>query len=298
MPEPSPLSWHLVPTFLAVLDCGSLTAAARQLGANQPTVSRHLAELEAQLGRPLFERTGRGSTPTAAALALVEGARQMAAGAEAMRQNNLRTAQARTGTVRISASTVAASWLLPPVMAALQAEEPGLSLELVASNQLSNLLRREADIAVRMLRPQQATVVARKLGEVPIVAAAHPAYLQRAGLPRRPEDLLQHRLVGYDRDDAILRGFAQMGMPMRREHFVVRTDDQVAYARLVASGAGIGFLARYTLAPLGGLVPVLPQLKVPVLPCWLVVHREIKSNPLVRRVFDALAAALPAAISA
>jgi DNA-binding transcriptional LysR family regulator len=290
--------WALVKSFLAVLDAGSLMGAARRLNAQQPTLSRHVAELEAQLGAPLFERTGRGVTPTSAALAIADAARQMEAGALALSQGLARASSAETGTVRITTSEVAAVWLLPPLLAALQAAEPGIAIELVASNQLSNLLRREADIAVRMVRPVQATLIAKKLGEIPIVAAAHRDYLARAGTPRRPEELAGHRLIGFDRDESILRGFAQLGLPLRREHFALRCDDQVAYGRLVASGAGIGFVARYNIAHWPGVVTLLPQLTIPPLPCWLAVHREIRSNRIVRRVYDFLAEAIPAALDA
>jgi DNA-binding transcriptional LysR family regulator len=290
--------WALVKSFLAVLDAGSLMGAARQLKAQQPTLSRHIAELEAQLGTPLFERTGRGVQPTAAALAIADAARQMQQGADTLSRTLLRRQQATTGTVRISTSEVAAVWLLPPLLATLQAAEPGIQIELVASNALSNLLRREADIAVRMVRPAQASLVARKLGEIPIVAAAHESYLARAGTPRQPADLLQHTLIGYDRDDFVLRGFAAMGFPVAREQFALRTDDQVAYGRLVATGAGIGFVAAYNLACWPGTRSLLPMLKIPPLPCWLAVHREIRGNCVVRRVYDFLAQALPPALQA
>jgi DNA-binding transcriptional LysR family regulator len=153
--------WALVRSFIAVLDAGSLTGAARTLGAQQPTLSRHLTELEAQLGAPLFERTGRGVTPTATALAIADAARQMESGADALAQSLASRRAATSGSVRITTSQVAATWLLPPVLAALQVAEPGIQIELVASNQLSNLLRREADIAVRMVRPQQSSLIAR-----------------------------------------------------------------------------------------------------------------------------------------
>ena len=292
MAQPS-FDWALVKSFLAVLDAGSLMGAARTLQAQQPTLSRHIAELESQLGLPLFERTGRGVLPTAAALALADAARQMQQGAEQLGRALVKTRDATTGSVRISTSQVAAVWLLPPLLAALHAAEPGIQIELVASNALSNLLRREADIAVRMVRPVQGSLVARKMGEITIVAAAHESYLARAGTPRRPADLLRHTLIGYDRDDALRRGFAALGVTVAREQFALRTDDQVAYGRLVAAGAGIGFVAAYTLAHWPGVKPVLPMLKIPPLPCWLAVHREIRGNRVVRRVYDFLAEALP-----
>ena len=303
-PRPRPLSrtdrfdWSLVRSFLAVLDAGSLLGAARALGAQQPTLSRQVAQLEAQVGAPLFERTGRGVVPTALALAIAGAARQMAAGADALGQSLAGRRAVVGGTVRITTSEVAALWLLPPVLVALQAAEPDIQVELVASNALSNLLRREADIAVRMVRPVQQSLVARKLGDIPIVAAAHRDYLARAGSPREPGDLLQHRLIGFDRDDSMQRGFAALGLAVTREHFALRTDSQVAYGQLLASGAGIGFVAKYNLAHWPGVLPLLPMLKIPPLPCWLAVHREIRGNPLVRRVYDFLADALPPALQA
>jgi DNA-binding transcriptional LysR family regulator len=285
--------WTLIRSFLAVLEAGSLTGAARATGARQPTLSRHVAELEAQLGTALFERTGRGVVPTAAALAIADAARQMEEGALGLERALARRRDTATGVVRVTASQVAAVWLLPPLLAEFQAAEPGIQAELVASNALSNLLRREADIAVRMVRPDQGSLVARKLAEVGVGAYAHRRYLARAGEPRRPEDLMAHRLVGYDRDETILRGFAALGLPIGREAFALRTDDHVAYGRLVAEGAGIGFLAHYTAAGEPELKRVLPQLKIPPMPCWLAVHREIRGNRVVRRVYDFLAARIP-----
>ncbi len=285
--------WSLVPSFLAVLDAGSLMGAARALNAQQPTLSRHIAALEAQLGVALFERTGRGVQPTAAARALADAARHMAEGADRMNQQLLRRASSMQGTVRVSASQVPAVTLLPPLLAELHRQEPGLQVELVATNAVSNLLRREADIALRMLRPVQSGLVARKLGEVAVVACAHESYLARRGTPRAVADLAGHTLVGMDRDPGILQGFAAAGMPLTREHFALRTDDQTAYAALVMAGAGIGFMARYLVDSTPGLVALLPELPTPRLPAWLVVHREIRGSPAVRRVFDFLAEALP-----
>jgi DNA-binding transcriptional LysR family regulator len=294
--EANRFDWTLVRSFLAVLDAGSLMGAARQTGAQQPTLSRHIAELEAQLGAPLFERTGRGVTPTAVALAIVEAARQMQGGAEALSRTLAGQREQTTGTVRISASMVAATYLLPPLLTKLHEEEPGIQLELVASNQLSNLLRRDADIALRMVRPEQSSLVARKLGSVGIGAYAHERYLRRAGIPKQPQELLQHALIGYVDDETIERGFADLGLPLKRSDFALRTDDQVAYGRLLAEGAGIGFVAHYNVRHWPGVVRVLPQLAVPALPCWLAVHREIKSSQVVRRVYDFLAEAVPLAL--
>jgi DNA-binding transcriptional LysR family regulator len=289
MGERGGFDWALVRSFLAVLDAGSLMGAARQLHLHQPTLSRHVAELERQLGVPLFERTGRGVTPTRTALAIAEAARQMASGADTLARTVTGRRSEPGGSVRVTTSMVAACWLLPPVLAALQREHPDIQVDLVASNQLTNLLRREADIAVRMVRPAQASLVARKLGDIGIGAYAHQSYLARAGTPREKQDLAAHTLIGFDADDSILRASARLRMPLVREHFALRTDDQVACVQLVAAGAGIGFVAHYTARSCHGLQRVLPALEIPSLPCWLAVHREIRGSHVVRRVYDFLA---------
>ena len=292
-PDLHAFNWTLVRSFLAVLDAGSLMGAARRTGTQQPTLSRHVAELEAQLGAPLFERTGRGVTPTAAALAIADAARQMQQGAETLSRALAGQRAQTAGTVRITASMVAATYLLPPLLADLHAQEPGIQLELAGSNELANLLRRDADIAVRMVRPAQGSLVARKLGMVGVGAYAHERYLKRAGTPRQPTDLASHTLIGFATDDTIERGFAALGMPLARQAFALRTDDQVAYGRLIAEGAGIGFVAHYNARHWPGVRRVLPMLAIPPLPCWLAVHREIKSSKVVRRVYDFLAEELP-----
>ncbi len=286
-------NWSLIRSFLAALDHGSLMAAARALGIHQPTVGRHIAELEEQLGVTLFERTGRGLLPTAEASRLSEPARAMAADADRLARQARGVQQVVRGTVRLTTSQPVACVLLPPILTRLRLALPDIQIELVVSNAVTNLLQREADIAVRMVRPDQSSLVGKRIGQVSIGAYAHRDYLQRRGNPRQPEDLLQHELIGNDRQTDIVRGFAAVGYPIASEHFGLRTDDLMAYEALVRAGAGIGFLARYLARRSPELVPVLPSLSIPPLPMWLVVHREIRSNPRIRTVWDHLAQALP-----
>lgn len=290
-------NWALIPSFLAALDCGSLMAAARALSTSQPTVGRHIGELETQLGVVLFERTGRGLVSTAHAHRLAEAARTMSGAADQLaRQASGAQADTR-GTVRISASQPVTCVLLPPVLVQMRQAFPDIQVELVSSNAVSNLLQREADIALRMVRPDQSSLVAKRVGQVGIGTYAHRDYLRRRGTPRVPEDLLNHDLVGNDRSTDILRGFAAMGQTLRREDFAIRTDDLNAYQAAVGAGLGVGFLARYVARQNPDLVPLLPMLAIPPLPVWLVVHREIRSNPRIRQVWDFLAGALPQALA-
>ena len=285
--------WGLIRSFLAALDRGSLLGASRQLGISQPTVGRHIAELEAQLGTVLFERTGRGLKPTVMALQLTEAARAMENCATAL-SHNVSGAQAElAGTVRLTASQPVACHLLPPVLAQLRQALPAIQIELVVSNTVSNLLQREADIALRMVQPDQSSLVARRIGEVSLSACASAKYLARRGTPETPVDLLRHDLVGFDRADDILRGFAAMGFPVTREHFALRTDDMVAYWEAIRAGLGVGFVANYVLATDPDVRGVLPMLSIPALPIWLTVHREVRTSGRIRAVFDFLAHAIP-----
>lgn len=296
-PKLQNFDWSLIRSFLAALDQGSLLGAARALHMSQPTAGRHVAELESQLGVVLFERTGRGLVPTAMALQLAVAARGMEAGALQL-SRTLSGAQTQTsGTVRITASVPVAVYLMPPVLAQLRLALPEIQVELVSSNGVSNLLRREADIAVRMVRPEQATLVARKLGDVSLGAYAHRSYLARRGTPNTPTDLFKHDLIGCDADSAILQGFQARGFPVTRDAFVLRSDDFIVQWQAVRAGLGVGFCADYMARTDPDVLRVLPEvLRIPPLPMWLAVHREIRTSQRIRAVFDYLAEALPRAL--
>ncbi len=289
--------WSLVRSFLAALDQGSLLGAARQLHMSQPTLGRHIAELESQLGVVLFERTGRGLVPTATTLQLAPSARSMEAGAMQLSRTLSGTQSQSAGTVRITASVPVAVQVMPPVLTAMRRALPDIQIELVSSNQVSNLLRREADIAVRMVRPEQGSLIARKIGDVRLGAYASRGYLESHGPLRKAADLLQHELIGSDTDPAILQGFAAMGYPVTRSTFALRSDDLIVQWQAVRAGLGVGFCAEYMARGDANLVEVLPgQLKIPSLPMWLAVHREIRTSTRIRCVFDFLAETLPGAI--
>ena len=288
--------WSLVRSFLAALDAGSLLGASRRLSTSQPTAGRHIAELESQLGLLLFERTGRGLIPTATALKLADSARAMEAGALALARS-VSGAQVRvSGTVRITASQPVACYLMPPVLAEMRRALPDVQVELEASNLVSNLLRREADIALRMVRPNQATLVARKIGLVPVGAYASHDYIARRGAPLKPTDLLSHELIGYDKGEDILRGFKRFGESATREAFALRSDDLIVQWTAVQAGLGIGFVANYLARNDPSVVRILHALPLPELPMWLTVHREIRTNSRIRAVFDFLAKALPGVV--
>ena len=289
--------WRLVRSFLAALDRGSLLGAARTLRSTQPTVGRHVAELEAQLGVVLFERTGRGLLPTPMALRLAEAARSMETAADQLARSVSGAEASVSGTVRITASQPVACILLPPVLAQLRQALPEIQVELIASNEVSNLVRREADIALRMVRPVQSSLVAKRIGKVTLGAYAHRDYLRRRGTPRQLTDLLRHDLIGGDRDQAVLKGFAAFGHPVTPQAFAFRTDDLIAYWEAVRAGLGVGFVADFMARNDPGVMALaMPALKIPPMPIWLTVHREIRTSRRIRAVYDFLSHAVPEAL--
>lgn len=288
--------WSLVRSFLAVLEKGSLLAASRDLQLSQPTIGRHVAELESQLGLVLFDRNGRGLLPTEAAYHLADSARIMQSGADQLARNVMGADLGASGTVRITASQPVSCYVLPPLLAQMRLSLPDVQVELVASNEVSNLLRREADIAVRMVQPQQASIIARRVGKVTLRACAHQDYLRRRGVPRQPSDLLAHDLIGGDRNDDTLKGFAAQGLVVGREQFAFRADDLIVVWQAVRAGLGVGFVSEHLIRSDPAVIPVLPKLKIQPLPVWLAVHKEIRTSKRIRAVYDFLADALPAAI--
>ncbi len=292
-----PPDWTLIRSFLAVAETGSLSAAARETGQSQPTLGRHIRTLEDSLGGPLFERHPRGLRLSPLGHALMPGAEAMREGA---RRIDLAAAgrDARpSGPVRLTASVYVSVHVLPQILTGIRARHPEITLDLVATDRSENLLFHEADIALRMYRPEQLDMITRHLGDVRLGLYATRSYLDRAGTPQRFADLLDHDLVGYDRDDRIIRGFRTAGLQVTRDSFALRTDDQVAYWELVRAGAGIG-VGQCSVANRDPRVTrILPDAPLPSLPVWLTAHQAVRHTPRVARVWEALAEGLAPLLS-
>ena len=285
--------WALYRTLLAVLDEGSLSAAARSLGLTQPTVGRHVDALEAALGADLFVRSQRGLAPTDLAHSIRPHAQIMATTAAALLRTASGTLGAVAGTVRISASDVVGVEHLPSILARLRREHPALVIELSLSDRVDDLLAREADIAVRMTQPTQAALLARRLRPVELGFHAHSDYLERRGTPASMADLSGHDLIGYDTETPALRVMAERLAPLGRQGFALRVDSNLAQLASIRAGFGIGVCQVAIAQRDAALVRVLPQEAVS-LPLWIVMHEDLKTSARFRTVFDALAAALPA----
>ena len=287
------LDWGLLQVFLAVSDSGSLGRAAAVLGTSQPTLSRRLAALESALGQALFERSPRGLAPTSAGRALLEPARLMGEQLARVRLAMDRHARTLAGSVRLTASQMMSHYVLLPALSALRERWPQIQIELLADDGVADLLGREADIAVRMFRPREAGLIARRLADVPLGLYAHVDYLTRHGLVSW-DNAAAHHWIGMDRLDDMLRGFAQAGHPVAREFFGLRTDNSALGWHAVCSGLGVGIGLQHVAARTPEVRRVLPQVTIPPMQSWLVVHRELRGTPRLRTVFDALAQALSA----
>lgn len=290
-PPRSEPDWALLRAFLEVAHSGSLSRAARALGSSQPTLSRRIAQLEAQLGHALFERTTRGVRLTEAGTALrapVERMREQALQFEMVAAGR---SQTLAGTVRVTASEIFSAYVLPAILCTLRESHPEIQIELVASNTLENLLERDADIALRMLRPRQTALVARRLADQPLGLYAHRDYVEAHGKPTAA-NMLQHQWVGYDRSDLLLRGFRAAGYPVGKAMFGFRCDNQIVAWQAVLAGLGIGVTTQRVAALSPQLVRVLPKVVIPPLPLWITAHRELRGTPRLKIVFDALALAL------
>jgi DNA-binding transcriptional LysR family regulator len=285
--------WTLLRAFLEVAGSGSLSRAAVALGSSQPTLSRQIAQLEAQLGHALFERTTRGVRLTEAGAALQVPAERMREHARQFALVAAGRSQTLAGTVRVTASEIFSAYVLPALLLGLRRTHPEIQIELVASNSIENLLEREADIALRMVKPTQSALVARRLADQPLAMYAHRDYIVRRGLPTA-ENMLAHEWVGYDRSDQMLRGFRDAGLSVGPALFGFRCDNHVVAWQAVLAGLGIGVTTQRVAALSPQVVRVLPALTIPPLPLWLTAHRELRGTPRLKVVFDAFVNALKA----
>ncbi len=280
--------WHFYRTLLAVLEHGSLSAAARELGLTQPTVGRHIDALEEAIGSQLFVRSPNGLLPTDAAVELKPYAQTLAATSAAL----LRTASGHrervAGTVRISASEVIGVEVLPRLLVPLMAAHPDLNIELSASDAIEDLLNPEADIAVRMAVPVQQQLIGRHIGEIPLGFHAHRRYLEEHGMPQEIADLSRHRLVGFDRQTAYIRTMlARFPLPDGLA-FTFKSDNPLGQISAIRAGLGIGICQTGLAARDPDLLPVLPELFRIPLDTWVVMHEGIKTARRYRVTFDAL----------
>jgi DNA-binding transcriptional LysR family regulator len=293
----SAFDWNRARAFLSTAEEGSFSAAARALGLAQPTLGRQVAALEEELGITLFERVGTRLVLTPAGLELLEQVRAMNDAATRVSLVAAGQTQSLDGVVRVAASEAVSAHLLPPIVAELRQQHPGVQIELVVSNSTSDLRRREADIAVRHFRPRGEDLVGRLVKEK---SEAHlyasPSYLERIGNPKTPEELAARgHVIGFDESETLRRGLEGLGLAFAVEQFPVRTENHLVQWELAKRGVGMCMM----MSEVGDAEPsvrrALPDFPGGfVFPTWLMSHRELRTSWRIRVVFDLLAERLAA----
>lgn len=285
--------WNRARAFLVTAEEGSLSAAARALGMTQPTLGRQVTALEEELGLILFERVGRGLVLTQAGTQLMSHVRAMGEAAVGVSLAASGQAQAASGHVAVTASEIYSSWLLPQIARRLRKVAPGITLEVVASNEIRDLKRREADIAIRNARPEEPDLIAKMVGEDEGAFYATSDYLSRLGPVTAPADLAAAEFIGFKDNENFITALQKRGIPVTPAQFPVLASSHSVHWEMARAGVGIG------TAPcgLGDTTPDMRRVLADVgfrFPVWLVAHRELRTSPRVRIVWELLAEMLPA----
>lgn len=287
-------SWEWYRSFLQVLESGSLSGAARELALTQPTVGRHVMALEQALGVGLFTRSPEGLTPTAAALELKPYAAEIATSAAALKRAASGLGEGVRGTVRIAASEIIGVEVLPPILTQLREAHPCLVIELSLSNSAHDLLRREADIAVRMFRPKQEALVARHIGQIELGLHAHKRYLERYGTPQSTRELADHTLIGFDEETAFIRSVLPKVKSFGRDQLALRANSDLAQLAGIRAGFGLGICQVPLASRDANLVRVLGNdISLP-LDTWVAMHENLREDKRCAVTFHALATGLEA----
>lgn len=283
------LDWSLIQSFIAVAEYGSLTGGAKHLGKSQPTLGRDIAKIETALKTQLFLRERHGLSLTDQGIQLFKIAKEMQISAAKLAAMAMDTTEDHSGTVRITASQVMSNFILPEIIARLRILYPNIELELHASDESENLLFHEADIAIRMYRPDQLDIITRHLGDMELGIFASEDYIDRKGTPQSIDDLMLHDWIGYDRSEQMIKGMRALGWQVDRSFFKTRCDDQAAYWHMLKAGAGIGVGQVVVAQQSDNLIHLLEETPIPPIPIWLTANKALKQSARIRAIYDAIA---------
>ncbi|WP_196259141.1 LysR family transcriptional regulator [Pelagibacterium limicola] len=288
--------WNQMRAFLATVEAGSLSGGARVLGLTQPTLSRQIGALEQHLGLLLFERVGRRLVLTEAGRQLVDHVRAMGDAADRISLAASGQSTSVEGLVRVTAIDIVAARILPPILAALRDTAPGIVIELVVSNSINDLMRREADIAIRHVRPDQPDLVARRCPDGLIRLYAAKTFLDRFGRSADPGHYADAPFIGFQPEDDLIKELVARGVPISHRNYRVICANSLVGLDLIRQGLGIGASFADAVGDLADIEPVLPQIEPLRAPMWVVAHRELQTSRRIRMVFDAIADGLDAAL--
>ena len=285
----SNFDWNQVRSFLAPAEMGSFSAAARVLDQTQPTVGRQVAALEEALGVLLFERVGKSLNLTTAGAEILVHVRDMADTASRISLTATSQAQTIEGQVRITASDLLSAYQLPPIIKQLRVAAPRLDIEVVAANDLRDIQRREADIAIRHVRPTQPDLIARLVADVKAHFYAAPSFLDQVGRPRNEEELAKLDFVGFGEVSVMVNYLQEAGIPVTEDNFLLSSKNGIVAWEMVRRGLGICVMSEDIANLTPGVERVLPNREPFTFPVWLATHSELHTARRIRLVFDLLA---------
>jgi DNA-binding transcriptional LysR family regulator len=283
------MDWNLTHAFLTTAEAGSLSAAARILGLTQPTLSRRVAALEEDLGVTLFERVGKSLILTEAGERLLVHARAMGFAAETFKLAAMDRAQTLEGRVRISAVDAYCAYILPEILEPIRLAAPKLSIDLISTNTRSDLQRREADIAIRHVRPETDELIGRLALETRSGFYASRSWVDRHGMPASPADLSPSSLIGFEDREASAAFFSGLGFPVAPQDLLITSENSSVQWELVKKGWGVSLMLHEVAVRTENVVELFTGYAPSRVPVWLLSHRELHSSRRIRLVFDLLA---------
>ncbi len=284
--------WNQARAFLVTAEEGSLSAAARALGLTQPTLGRQVTALEDELGVTLFQRAGRSLSLTQSGVELLDHFRSMGEAARRISLTASGQSQEIEGHVSITATNNMATFHLPAVLQQIRETAPGIEIEIIASNDVRDLTRREADIAIRHGRPKQPDLIAKLIRETSGRLYASKNYLNKIGRPKTPDELSEADFIGFEHPERLIPMLNSLGLSLTRSNFKLSSASGTVIRALVMQGLGVSVMTREDAELTPGIELALPALDPIPIPVWLVTHRELHTSRRIRLVFDMLAEAL------
>lgn len=282
------LSWDLIQVFSTVAKLGSLSKAAKVLNTSQPTLSRQIALLEKKLETTLFERSTQGLKITDLGSKLIESSELMQQASEQFLRIASGSALSLAGNVRVSANEVIGLYYLPQAMAEFNQLYPEIQVEVDISNQSTSLHKRDADIALRMFRPTQPELVAKRLPNIELNFVASKEYILKYGSPKNLHEINQHTLIGYDKDPLFIKSLRQLDFPVSDKNFYFKTDFLPLQIELARKGAGITITHKNLIKQWHELSVIMPEIRLPNLEFWLVCHADVQHNRRIRVLMNFL----------
>ncbi len=280
--------WNHARAFLATVEEGSLSAAARALGLTQPTLGRQVAALEAELDVVLFERVGKSLILTETGLELLEHMKKMYEAANLASLSASGQSQAIEGRVRITASDIMSAYILPTALQKIKEIAPRLQIEIVSSNQIRDLQLREADIAIRHVRPDQAELISKLVCEAEAYFYASKVYLDEAGRPQNKDDLQSHVFIGFGDHNRMIEYLQPLGIYLKDDNFRFSSENGIVAWKMAQHDLGIIAMSKDMGPSEDSMEQVLPEMPPIKFPIWLTAHRELHNSRRIRLVFDLL----------